>query len=137
MKRVLLLFKQSHIQKETALDYLRLSSKIQPTKPFQSRRTQRKSLTKYFFFLLTKDFDISNKRKGKKLKLFNKFIKVSGYVFSKVDFTPLKNPRFISLSDAALGLIGLNKESVQNDQEALNFLSGNAVPSTAQVKYNK
>lgn len=52
---------------------------------------------------------------------------VKGACFSRVKPQPLTRPRFVAVSDEALGLLGLNGEEVLNDPLGPEYLSGSKV----------
>lgn len=52
---------------------------------------------------------------------------VRGACFSKVQPTPVKNPRFVSVSGPALALLGLDAEEVLKDPLGPEYLSGSKV----------
>jgi len=58
---------------------------------------------------------------------------VKGYNYSKVQPTPRESPRIVSLSAPALELLDLDKTKIENDPDSALYLSGNKVPSGAEV----
>ena len=60
---------------------------------------------------------------------------VRGYHYSKVKNTPVKNPKFVSVSKSALEILDLDSNQILNDPEQAEYLCGNKTTESMRVLY--